>query len=90
MIDMRLGAAPAIGRLSADGLLKARPFFWRSACTLAFRPLMSSRCFTPASLKAVSTSACRSAGMLVHNGPLAMNQKPSQMWLLRAQYFCTS
>ena len=37
-----------------------------------------------------TTIVLRSPGRASQARLLAMNQKPSQMWLLRAQYFCTS
>ena len=58
--------------------------------TDSFSALMSPRWATPASLMAEATIFWMSGGRPRQARPLAMNQKPSQIWFEIAQFFCTS
>ncbi|MGY4332920.1 hypothetical protein ACVWWG_007337 [Bradyrhizobium sp. LB7.2] len=51
---------------------------------------MSSRSLTAAALMFLATTVRTSSGKLLQALRLARNQKPSHMWLVSEQYFCTS
>ena len=66
------------------------PLVFRSAVRLSLSLNTSSRSSRAAALTLRVTISCRSAGRRSKDFLLPRNQKPSHMWLVSEQNFCTS
>src|SRR6218665_749745 len=66
------------------------PLSLRDFCSLAFSAATSARCLRAAPSMCLASRARNSSGRRSQARRLARNQKPSHMWLVIEQYFCTS
>ena len=84
------GLAQLIAEGCAVGLVESHPLGGQILLQAGIQLGDVGTLLQAAALMCFATIACRSAGSFSHARRLARNQKPSHMWLVSEQYFCTS